>query len=497
MTAERYDVAVIGYGPTGAALAARLGQLGIRTLVVEKEPDVFPLPRAAHFDHEIMRVWQRLGIAEKILPETRPIGAYEFRNAKGEVLLEFGEHERTPSGWRSSYMFHQPALEKTLREAVARLPSVTIRLRTSFAALLENGADGVRVRIEGEGGAREIAARYLIACDGAASPVRRALGIAQFDFEFDEPWLVIDAIAEAGGDALPQIGLQLCNPERPTTFMPMSPGRYRWEFMIKPGEAPAAMLEDARIAQLLEPWNRTTALRLDRKAVYRFHGLAAKTWRAGRVLLAGDAAHQMPPFAGQGLCSGVRDAENLAWKLAAVLSGEAGEALLDTYQVEREPHVRGIIETAIFMGRVVCTLDPEAAAARDRDMIAGRAATAGAPPIPPLPPLSGGAFSDLPLAGALAPQAVLGEGEACRRADDAWPDGFLYAGLEAAAARDCDWPLRVGIIDVGRDPFGAAIAAMLKGAGETGLLIRPDRYVFGAGSPQTLAAALARALRPA
>ncbi len=492
MTApERFDVIVAGFGPTGATLAARLGQLGISTLVLEKDADVYPFPRAAHFDHEVMRVWQRLGIAEAVLPETRPIGAYEFRNAKGEVLMRFGEQAETVSGWRSSYMFHQPALEYLLRAAVARLPSVQVRLETALDGIVRRDAESVAVRYRGAAGAGVAEARFLIACDGAASPVRKSLGIGQFDYQFDEPWLVIDTIAEAGGDALPQIGLQHCNPARPTTFMPMSPGRYRWEFMILPGEWPETMLDEACIYGLLGPWSDRTQLRVDRKAVYRFHGLVATAWRAGPVLLAGDAAHQMPPFMGQGLCSGVRDAENLAWKLAAVLRGEAGDALLNTYQLEREPHVRAIIEGAIFMGRVVCTLDPTAAAARDAQMLAARK-EAEAAAIPPLPALKGGAFLDTPLAGTLAPQCRPDAGGPW--GDEVWGPGFVFVG-DAAAAKSASWPVPVRVVDAVSDPSAVPMRAALAAAGVSGALVRPDRTIFGTGEAGALALALKAALR--
>lgn len=476
------DVLIIGYGPTGATLAARLGQLGVKTLVIDREHEIYPLPRAAHFDHEIMRVWQRLGIADEIAPDTRPIGAYDFVNAAGQSLMRFESPIETPSAWQASFMFHQPGIEQALRRVVDKCQSVRVETGATFLDIRRNDGGGAVVSVMDGNGMREIEARYVVACDGASSPVRKALGVGQFDYGFDEPWLVVDVIVEGDDKKLPQIGMQFCVPSRPTTFMPMSPGRYRWEFMLKRGEVPADMLEDARIMALLAPWRDLASFTLGRKAVYRFHGLVAQEWRKGNVLLAGDAAHQTPPFMGQGLCAGVRDAENLAWKLAEVFSGRASDALLNTYQPEREPHVRSMIEAAIFMGRVVCVQDEAEAEKRDADMLAARKAAPGSAAIPPAPALSGGAFVASPLAGTLAAQTLRVIGGRPQRSDDHWPQGFIYAGF-AAAARDAAarLPASVSIIDLDADPWGASLAAQLRAARVEGALIRPDRYIQGTG----------------
>lgn len=476
------DVLIIGYGPTGATLAARLGQLGVKTLIIDREHEIYPLPRAAHFDHEIMRVWQRLGIADEIAPDTRPIGAYDFINQAGQSLMRFESPAQTPSGWQASFMFHQPGIEEALRRVVDACQSVRVETGVTFLDVRRNDGEGAVVSVMDGNGTREIGARYVIACDGASSSVRKALGIGQFDYGFDEPWLVVDVVTTGDDTKLPQIGLQYCVPSRPTTFMPMSPGRYRWEFMLKRGEVPADMLDDAHIMQLLAPWRALASFTLGRKAVYRFHGLVAQEWRKGNVLLAGDAAHQTPPFMGQGLCAGVRDAENLAWKLADVLAGHAPDALLNTYQPEREPHVRAMIEAAIFMGRVVCVQDETEAAKRDADMLAARKAAPGSAAIPPAPALSGGQFAATPLAGTLAAQTLRTQDGIQQRSDDHWPQGFVYAGF-AAAARDAaaHLPRHVAIIDLDADRWGESLAAQLKAAKVEGAFIRPDRYILGTG----------------
>ena len=244
------------------------------------------------------------------------------------------------------------------------------------------------------------------------------------------------------------------------------------------------------IAPLIEAWD-CGPVRIERKAVYRFHGLVAKDWRAGRVLLAGDSAHQMPPFAGQGMCSGLRDAANLAWKLRAVLRGEAGDALLDTYQAEREPHVRTYIELAIGMGRVVCTQDPAIAAQRDAGMLAQRAA--GVPPLPPAAPAplaSAAVLAGSSGAGALFPQPVC---PAAGRLDDAIGEGpWLIAREPCPEAVD----FAIALSDPRVAPFAQDLDSWLERHGASAVLVRPDRYVFGAGEPAELAAAYRHALRP-
>ena len=489
--ADIVDVLIVGLGPTGGVLAGLLAEQGVGVLAIERDTEVYRLPRAAHFDAEIMRVFQRLGIVDAVLPEARPLGAYEFRNAAGEFLLRFAfANVLARSGWAPSYLFHQPTMDRALRKRLEATPGVSMRLGASLVSF-EQQRDRVDATIDVGGKPLEVSARYLVACDGAGSATRRALGVELFDYDFDEPWLVVDTIV---GDEskLPQCGLQICDPERPTTVMPMSHGRRRWEFMLKPGEDPDAMLDDKRVAALLEPWTKDTSLELIRKAVYRFHGLVAKQWRRGRVLLAGDAAHQMPPFAGQGMCSGIRDAANLAWKLALVLEGEADESLLDSYRTEREPHVRAIIELAIGMGRVVCTLDPAAARARDAEMIAAHKASGSDATVPPpQPPLTAGVIFASRAAGEIFPQPVVETATGIERRDDRLTSGFSLVTREAFGA---ELPSYVTSVEA-RD-LAPATNAWLEELGVEAALVRPDRYVFGTGAPERLLAELERRIAP-
>jgi len=470
------DVLIVGLGPVGATLAALLGDLGVKVLVVERESHVYPLPRAAHFDHEAMRLFQQLGIAEAVSRHARPAPAYEFRAGDGRLLMRFNAPAaKASSGWQASYMFHQPGLELALRAKLATSRSVEVRLASRFVAL-EQDAERVRAVVEGPHGVEVVRARYLVGCDGGSSMVRAAIGGELFDYGFDEPWLVIDAKVDEHART-PDVNLQVCDPDRPTTCVLMGPGRHRWEFMLRPGEDPNVAMTDAFIQPLIAPWD-CGEVEIERRAVYRFHGLVAKTWRSGRVLLAGDAAHQMPPFAGQGMCSGLRDAANLAWKLSAMLAG-ADEALLDTYQAEREPHVRAFIELAIGMGRVVCTLDPEAAAQRDAAMLAPGRSPVMPDPTPPV--LSDGHVSTgAPAAGGLFVQ-TWADG---RGLDDVLgPGAWLIVREPVAPVPGLSV---VSLADARLAGHRKALAAWLGRHGAEAVLVRPDRYVFGAGDPAAL-----------
>jgi 3-(3-hydroxy-phenyl)propionate hydroxylase len=477
-----YDVIIAGYGPTGAVAAACLGAAGVRTLVVEPQADIYPLPRAVHFDDEIMQIFQRLGINDAVLEHATPSTGYEFRAADGQVLLRFSEGAiDTPSGWKSGYLFHQPGIERAIRAKAQSHASVTILLGASVTNVRQD-ADHVICMIDN---ARPVSARFLIAADGANSPIRTQLGLGIDDYGFDEPWLVVDALVRDAA-RLPTINLQICDPARPTTCVYIGKGRHRWEFMLLPGETPAIAGDDAFIAALFAPWDCEGAITVERRAVYRFHAKVAQRWKDGAVLLAGDAAHQMPPFAGQGMCSGIRDAVNIAWKIDAIINSGADVALLETYQIEREANVRAYVELAIGMGQVVCTLDPDVAAARDAHMLAERAA--GVEPLrpPAMPPICGAVLEDAPTAG--------------ERFYQPWtPRNGLHVGLEDVLGRaawlitrtatDAPIPGDVAAACIGNpvlNGFDDSLSDWLDTNGVEAVLVRPDRYIFGGGTAANL-----------
>lgn len=489
------DVLIAGLGPVGAVLGALLVDEGLSVVAIDKDTMVYPLPRAAHFDHEIMRVFQHLGIADEVMRHARVAPAYEFRNGAGDVLLHYDlDRDGSPSGWPSSFMFHQPGLENALRARLSSSPRAEVRLGHSLKSFVQD-EDGVTATIAAPDGDLTVRARYLVGCDGGRSLVREACGIALDDYGFDEPWLVIDVLVGENA-ALPKLNLQYCDPKRPTTCVLMGPGRHRWEFMLKPDETAEEATDEAFIRALLKPWNCLETVEIERKAVYRFHGLVAKEWRKGRVLLAGDAAHQTPPFAGQGMCSGIRDAANLSWKLGAIVRGEASDALLDTYQSEREPHARALIERAIFMGRVVCIADPEAAAMRDRQMLAQREAGT-ANDLPPPPSFQAGfILAGSPGAGDLFPQPWVEADGSTLRLDDVLGRGAWLISRSKDPQTEAPAGVRFfALDDPTLAPFRTSLAAWLDRRSAEAVLVRADRYVFGTGAAAELANAFRNMLR--
>lgn len=472
------DLLVVGLGPVGDVLAALAQEHGLSVIAIEQSPTPFPLPRAAVFDHEIMRIFQMIGVADRIVPLCRVPDHYRFHTACGEVLLDFPVLAVGPYGWAETYALHQPAVEQVLRTRLDEL-GVRVQSGVSFEGFVQD-CDGVTVDVVDQGTLRHIRARYVVGCDGSRSSVREALGAILDDYGFDEPWLVLDTIIEDPRD-LPIVCQQICDPERPVTHMAMSGKRFRWEFMLKPGEMPQDMLEDEQIRMLLAPWDCVDRIQIERKAVYRFHALVADSWRNGRVLLAGDAAHQMPPFAGQGMCSGIRDAANLAWKIAAVVKGEADDTILDSYQEEREPHVRAIIETAIAMGKIVCMLDKTAAAARNRELLARKSSGAQDVSVH-YPDLKGGYLTDTAFSGALFPQPVATDGS---RLDVIL--GLDPVLISRSATHGSSGGIRAFCIDE-QDirKFAGPIGAWLGEVGADAVLVRPDRHVFGTGDAAML-----------
>ena len=485
------DVVIVGAGPVGTTLALLLARENVRVILADKAAEIYPLPRAAHIDHEIVRVFQSVGAAEAIMAASKATTYYDFLTASGELLMRFGGVDQTsPSGWPASNMIHQPSVEAVLRNVIAKTPA--IRLQTEWTLTAQSGTDGGVVALfDTPQGEQKVRARFLVGCDGARSTVREQAGIELEDLDFDEPWLVIDTLVR-DPSRLPDRNLQICDPKRPTTCVLMGSGRHRWEFMLKPGETAEEALDDGFIAELMKPWKVDGAVTLERKAVYRFHALIARQWRKGPVFLAGDAAHQTPPFAGQGLCAGVRDAANLAWKLGMVLRGEASDSLLDTYRTERAPHVRAAIELALMMGRTVCITDAAAAAARDKAMlergVGGGSGSRGALSGPPF--AAGCILAGSDAAGSYFPQPWSRDRTA-RLDDVAGPGPWLIARNGGARSSSL---ATVSLDDARIAPFAADLARWLDQHGGDAVLVRPDRYVFGTGSAGALSVAWSKAI---
>lgn len=482
-----FDVAIIGCGPVGAFAANLLGKAGVSVLVVEREATPYPLPRAVHLDHEMMRLFQSAGVIDRVAPDMRDTEGHLHVGADHGVIRYMGTVGRPrPYSWSNDYFFYQPELEAHLRDALAAYPHVTIAFGVAFEGLDQDKA-GVTLRLSG---GRTEQARYVIACDGARSAVRKALDVGLDDLDFEEPWLVVDA--EVDGPVrfpdlwdvpqaadLQKLSVMMCDPRRPATVVPGRGNHRRWEFMLLPGEDDQAMMQPDAVAALVAPYLDGVPHQVVRAATYRFHGLIAERWRQGGVFLAGDAAHQTPPFFGQGMCHGLRDAANLAWKLELVLAGKAPDSLLDSYQPERDPHVRAVISAAVGAGRYICLLDQEAAAARDtqlREAAKGAQSGTAADLIPAI--ATGIVATGTPGAGERFIQPRIGD----RLLDDVIGGGWRLFTRQPVAGGD------VTVIDLADLGDDGHVTDWLDARGADAVLIRPDHYVFGTGKPSELIA---------
>ncbi len=497
---NEFQVVVVGFGPSGAVATSLLGDRGIRTLTIDRQRTVYDKPRAIAIDHEIMRLLDNLGVAGRVRPYIAPFPASQHFGAKGQLIRRIDMvSEPYPLGYTPSMVFTQPPVEAALREHAQAYPGVTVELGTELTSLSQT-KDGVTLHLRSDdGAARTVTADYVIACDGASSGVRQQLGIAFEDLVFDEPWLVIDLqVADDALGRLPQTAAQFCDPARPTTFI-IGPGRHRrFEIMLLPGEDPRAMEEPDQVWPLLQKWLTPADARLWRAASYRFHALVAAEWRRGRVLLAGDAAHQQPPFIGQGMCQGIRDVANLVWKLDRVLRGQSSAALLDSYGEERGAHVRELTTRIKAIGHVICERDPVAAEARDARILAegnGVPRTITRQDI--VPPLRRGLLAVAPHAanGTLFPQPWVRTKAGRQLLDAACGTGWrlvLDGNSRLAAAPGIDdqaGGLGMRVIRIGAGQ-GAAAAGIIEE--EDGVvagwfarhecaaaIVRPDHYVFG------------------
>ncbi len=520
----RVDVIIAGLGPTGAALAGLLGQRGVRVAVFDRLPDLYPLPRAIGLDHEAMRIAQELGIADRLGPY---IGAYrpsEYRGMDGQLIKRLDAlPEPHRLGWAPNYVFNQPGFEGVLRARLAELEGVQVHLEAEIVMTGQDaGQAWADVKRVGQEGVQHYTADYLVACDGGASPVRKRLGIELEDLDFDEHWLVVDAIVPDDKLAqLPQTQVQYCEADRPSTFV-VGPGNHRrWEVMLLPGDSLSPEFPEAQLWPLLARWIQPGEARLWRAAAYRFHGLVAHEWRRGRILLAGDAAHMTPPFMAQGMVGGLRDAHNLAWKLARVLGGQSSDTLLDTYMQERHPHMRQTVLTAMGLGRIICERDPARARERDARLLAahgGEVKTEYRQNM--IPNLAHGILAaGAPGAGELFPQPQVTSGAFAGRLDDLTGpcvrvvvDGAL-SEAHAAAYLQRLAPLGGALVQLVPPGDGSPLATTagvhvvhedapllapwLQAQGLMAAVVRPDHYVYGAATRHDNALALLEDLQRA
>lgn len=570
---NEYDVVVVGLGPTGLTLAHLLGRRGVSVLVLEREPQFYGNARAVYTDDEALRVFQTAGVADDIHEDMNVDSAVQWVTSAGAVLVQFRQPQR-PLWWPVTNFLYQPYLETKLADTLVRHPNVEVR-RGREVVDFHQDADAVSVVHAAATGSRygkqdnvidestrsTVRAAYLVGADGGRSIIRTRLGIRMSGKSFPERWLVVDLSARDGTDPfrhLPYFDF-VCDPDMPTVSCPQPGGHHRFEFRLSDDDEKDAFESDETVRRLIGRYVDVDEVNVERRLVYTFNAVIADRWRDGRILLAGDAAHMTPQFIGQGMNAGVRDADNLSWKLQAVLRYGADPAILDSYESERRHHAKAMIDLSVFNKALVSVQNPGLARARDIALrtalhvpvLGGWVCRAG---MKPKPRFRRGEYLGLDRArirgieGALPPQPVVRRYDGRRvRLDDALGIGWAVIGFEidpreALGADTVVWEgigasfstvyraggrpqgrigdgrrtARPGLEDTAdllgledtagllgledlEDTYGL-LTAWLRRAGHrpgTVLVLRPDKYVFGASrTPTELTRELQRRFAP-
>jgi 3-(3-hydroxy-phenyl)propionate hydroxylase len=429
------DVAIVGAGPVGLALGNILGMRGLSVGIFERQSAPYGLPRAVHLDAEAMRSLQATGLAQEIAASTIVGKGMLFQNMAGETLVDWSRSQSLgPLGWYESNRIHQPYIEEILLGGLDRFPHVSTKFDATLAKIFQSNRSAKLAFSDGQ----SVEAKWVVGCDGASSTVRDLCEISLEDLRFNERWLVADFQISGEAADRGRYTIQFCDPDIPATYVCGVGNRRRWE--VRLGENEPGPVNDDAMWQRLSGWISADDAKLERFANYTFRAAVAEDWRRGRVFLAGDAAHQMPPFMGQGLCAGFRDVANLGWKLAAAVHA-GNHAILDSYQSERAPNVRQFIENSVQLGRLINqTASSQAPSAQMKS---------------PWPSLGPGLGSRDDVAGHHAPQPDW--------EDDQSAHGFYVQAVHHMA---CDLPVFTGL------------SAWLEVRGLYAIIVRPDGIVW-------------------
>jgi 2-polyprenyl-6-methoxyphenol hydroxylase-like FAD-dependent oxidoreductase len=481
-------VVIVGAGPTGITAATLLAQYGVDCLILDRWPGVYPQPRAVHLDDEIYRVIARLGIADEFAAISRPTLGLRLLDNQFNVLGEFSrDTSRSLNGFPQANMFDQPELEVLLRANLKRYPNAQLRGDAEVTEVTDNGkCVHVLFTDRADGQVHQVDADYLLGCDGANSTVRAQIGSAMRDLKFEQRWLVVDIASDA--DLRQWEGVhQVCDPVRAGTYMRIGPARYRWEFQLLAGESADDFGTLSDLRPLIEPWTAhvvDSELTLLRVTEYTFRAQIADRWRHGNIFILGDAAHLTPPFIGQGMGAGVRDAANLAWKIAGVRSGTLAADVLDSYQQERKPHTRYMIRLALNVGRAMTgggrlgNLIRRVVLPRLR-LVPGLRDKVVDSTTPALHSSALVSKSRRPrrLAGTLCPNPLLPDGQ---RLDDVLGAGFALITTGGLGPADEASLRRRGIAVLVAQP-DSALETWLRRGRATAAIVRPDRTVMRTG----------------
>ena len=481
---HRTPVAIVGAGPTGATAATLLAQYRVPSILIDRWPTVYPQPRAVHMDDEVMRIVNRLGVGEQFAAISKPALGLRLLDSRHRVLAEF--HRDTAlsrNGYAQANMFDQPAFEMLLRDNLIHYPEVRRLSECEVTDIVtEDGQVRVAAVHRGDGTEYQILADYVLGCDGANSLVRDRIGTRMHDMGFRQRWVVIDVRATVDLDQWDGVH-QVCDPSRAGTYMRIGARRHRWEFRLRDGESASDLDTVPKLRALIAPWTAGVPddeLELVRVTEYTFRAQLADHWRKGRVFLLGDAAHLTPPFIGQGLGAGLRDAMNLSWKLAGVLNGQLPQPMLDTYQAERRPHARHLIRLALGIGRAMTAGGKGGDVARRlvaprMHLIPGlraRITDSTTPRLHRSALVHGGR-----LAGRLCPNPLLDNGS---RLDDTLGIGFAVVSTDPLGDDLVELIARRGGVLHHAVP-GSELASWLSRGHATVAIIRPDRTVLASG----------------